>query len=63
MQVGFVRSVIAPWPGHERGKTTQIHVEATLAMKEQARAMTSPPTGDPGRSQPPDGLLAFLNSL
>ena len=46
-----------------RVETTQIYVEATLAMKEQALAMTSPRTGDPGRYQPPDSLLAFLSSL
>lgn len=63
MQVGVHRSVIALWLGHERAETIQIYVEATLAMKEQALAMTSPRTGDPGRYQPPDSLLAFLSSL
>ncbi|MDE2789226.1 MAG: hypothetical protein OXI81_02220 [Paracoccaceae bacterium] len=63
MQVGVHRSVIALWLGHERAETIQIYVEATLAMKEQALAMTSPRTGDPGRYQPPDSLLAFPSSL
>ncbi|MDE0696883.1 MAG: hypothetical protein OXH76_13740 [Boseongicola sp.] len=63
MQVGVHRSVIALWLGHERAETTQIYVEATLAMKEQALAMTTPRKGDPGRYQPPDSLLAFLSSL
>lgn len=63
MQVGVDRSVIALWLGHERVETTQIYVEATLAMKEKALAMTSPRTGDPGRYQPTDSLLAFLSSL
>lgn len=63
LQVGVDRSVIALWLGYERVETTQIYVEATLAMKEQALAMTSPRTGDPVRYQPPDSLLAFLSSL
>ena len=63
LQAGIHRSVIALWLGHERAETTQIYVEATPAMKEQALAMTSPRTGDPGRYRPPDSLLAFLKSL
>ena len=63
LQAGVDRSVIALWLGHERVETTQIYVEATLAMKEQALAKTSPRTGDSGRYQPPDALLAFLGSL
>ena len=63
LQVGIERSVIALWLGHERAETTQIYVEATIAMKEQALAKTSPREGDPERYQPPDSLLAFLSSL
>ena len=63
LQAGIHRSVIALWLGHERAETTQIYVEATSAMKEQALARTSPRTGDPGRYRPPDSLLAFLSSL
>jgi hypothetical protein len=44
-------------------ETTQIYLEATLAMKEQALAKTSRPHGRPGRYQPGDQLLGFLNSL
>ena len=32
-------------------------------MKEQALAKTTPPQGKPGRYQPDDRLLNFLNSL
>ena len=63
LQAGVDRSVIALWLGHESIETTQIYIEATLAMKEQSLAKTSPPTGDPGRYQPPDRLLGFLNGL
>lgn len=60
---GVDRTVIALWLGHERLETTQIYVEATLAMKEEALAKTLPRKGDSGRYQPPDQLLDFLNSL
>ena len=57
------RTVIALWLGHESIETTQIYVEATLAMKEEALAQTSPPVGKAGRYRPSDQLLAFLDSL
>lgn len=63
LQAGVDRSVIALWLGHESVETTQIYLEATLAMKERALAKTSPPNGRPGRYQPGDQLLGFLNSL
>ena len=44
-------------------ETTQIYLEATLAMKEEALAKTTPPTGKPGRFQASDPLLGFLRSL
>jgi site-specific recombinase XerD len=63
LQGGVDRSVIALWLGHERVETTQIYLEATLAMKEKALAKTSPPQGRRGRYKPGDRLLTFLNSL
>ena len=63
LQEGVDRSVIALWLGHERVETTQIYLEATLAMKEKALAKTRPPRGKPGRYKPDDRLLAFLKSL
>ena len=63
LQAGVDRSVIALWLGHESVETTQIYLEATLAMKEQALAKTTPPQGKSGRFQPDDRLLSFLNSL
>jgi integrase len=49
--------------GHERVETTQIYLEASLAMKEKALARTSPPNAKPGRYKPGDRVLAFLNGL
>src|SRR6266853_5722408 len=63
LQSGVERSVIALWLGHESVETTQIYLEHTLAMKERALAKTLPPHGRPGRYQPGDQLLGFLNSL
>ena len=63
LQSGVDRSVIALWLGHESVETTQIYLEATLAIKEQALAKTTPRQGKPGRFQPGDRLLTFLNGL
>ncbi len=63
LQAGVDRSVIALWLGHESVETTQIYLEATLAMKEQALAKTSLAHGKPGRYRPADQLLGFLNGL
>jgi site-specific recombinase XerD len=63
LQAGVDCCVIALWLGHESVETTQIYLEATLAMKEKALAKTCPPHGSPGRFKAGDRLLAFLNSL
>lgn len=63
LQSGVERSVIALWLGHESVETTQIYLDASLAMKEEALAKTTPLRGRPGRYQPSDQLLDFLNSL
>jgi site-specific recombinase XerD len=63
LQAGVDRAVIALWLGHESVETTQIYLEATLAMKEHALAKATPPTGKATRYQPGDQLLGFLNNL
>jgi site-specific recombinase XerD len=63
LQAGVDRSVIALWLGHESVETTQIYLEASLAMKEEALAKTAPLNARPGRYRPGDQLLRFLNSL
>jgi len=58
------RSVIALWLGHESVDTTQIYLDANLAMKEQALAKAGPGT-EPSvsRYRPDDHLMAFLKGL
>jgi site-specific recombinase XerD len=63
LQAGVDRSVIALWLGHESVETTQIYLEATLAMKEQALAKATPLNGRFSRYRPGDELLGFLNGL
>jgi integrase/recombinase XerD len=41
----------------------KIYVHADLALKERALNRTTPTTATPGRYQPTDTILAFLNSL
>lgn len=60
---GMDRALIALWLGHESVETTQIYLDANLAMKEQALAKTAPPEGKPGRYRPDDRLMAFLKGL
>ena len=53
----------ALWLGHESVETTQISLQANLALQEEILAKTTPPAGKPGRYRPDDQLLAFLKSL
>lgn len=63
LQAGVDRAIIALWLGHESVETTQIYLEATLAMKEQALAKTTSPQTRQRLFRPNDQLLSFLNSL
>jgi integrase/recombinase XerD len=60
---GVDRTVIALWLGHESVETTQIYLDANLAMKEEALAKVSPFGKKPKRYKPDDRLLAFLSAL
>ena len=63
LEAGVDRAVIALWLGHEQVETTQIYLDADLAMKERALARTAPPGARQGRFRPKDSLLAFLEGL
>jgi len=65
LQAGVDRSVIALWLGHESIETTQIYLDADLALKEKALAKTTPLAKGKasGRYRPDDKLLAFLKNL
>lgn len=63
LEAGVDRAVIALWLGHEGVETTQIYLDADLAMKERALARTAPPHVGRQRFRPKDSLLAFLESL
>jgi integrase/recombinase XerD len=63
LRAGVDTTVIALWLGHEQIRTTQIYLHADLAIKEKALDRTTPPNTKPGRYQPPDHILAFLDAL
>jgi len=63
LQSGVDRAVIALWLGHESLETTQIYLDANLALKEEALKKTRPVGAKVGRYKPHDQLLAFLKNL
>jgi integrase/recombinase XerD len=63
LHAGVDTSVIALWLGHESVETTMVYIHADLALKERALARTAPVGSPPGRFQPTDQLLAFLEAL
>jgi integrase/recombinase XerD len=63
LHAGTDITVIALWLGHESVTTTQIYLQADMALKQQALDRTTPPASVPGRYKPPDQLLAFLEAL
>lgn len=63
LHAGVDVATIALWLGHASSETTQIYLHADLALKERAIARTTPTGTRPGRYQPGDRLLAFLEGL
>ena len=63
LQAGVDRSVIALWLGHESLETTQIYLDANLALKEEILAKTTPLNTKVGRYRADDRLLSFLSNL
>ena len=52
LQARIDRAVIALWLGHEPVETTQIYLDADLALKEKVLATTSPIKGKFNRYRP-----------
>jgi site-specific recombinase XerD len=63
LQAGVDRSVIALWLGHESVETTQIYLDANLALKQEALAKTTPSRNKLGRYRADDQLMSFLTAL
>ncbi len=63
LQAGVDRAMIAIWLGHESLDTTQIYLDANLALKQAILAKTQPVASQPGKYKPDDQLLNFLKKL
>ncbi|MGH2843082.1 MAG: tyrosine-type recombinase/integrase [Solirubrobacteraceae bacterium] len=63
LHAGIDTSTIALWLGHEQERTTHIYLHADLELKQRALDRATPPNSQPGRYQPPDKLIAFLENL
>jgi len=63
LQHGVDITVIALWLGHESVETTQMYLHADMRMKEKALGRTTPLGVKPGKFQPDDKLLVFLEGL
>ena len=59
----FWPDITLEWLGHESVETTQIYLDANLALTQKVVDRTTPPVGKPGRYRPDDRLLAFLKGL
>lgn len=64
LESGTDVTVIALWLGHEHPSTTgRIYLHADMTQKQKAIDRVTPPGTKPGRYQPSDTLLAFLDGL
>jgi site-specific recombinase XerD len=63
LQAGVDTTVIALWLGHADVRSTQPYLHADLTIKEKALALVTPAGVTPGRYQPSDQVLAFLEGL
>lgn len=62
-RAGVDDAVIALWLGHQDIRSIQIYTHADLELKERVLDRTTPHDVPPGRYQPSDRLLAFLEAL
>jgi site-specific recombinase XerD len=54
---------IALWLGHESTTTTEVYLHADNRLKQEAIDRTTPTGTPPGRYQPTDAMIAFLDQL
>jgi hypothetical protein len=62
---GLDVAVLALWLGHEKLESVNAYIHADLTLKERALDRLTPlnPNTEPGRYQPTDELLAFLEGI
>jgi integrase/recombinase XerD len=63
LHAGVDITTIALWLGHESIETTSIYLHADMTIKQKAIDRTTPIGTNPGRYQPPDTLIAFLETI
>jgi hypothetical protein len=63
LQAGVDTAVIALWLGHADIRSTNVYLHADMTIKQRALDLTTPNSIQPGRYQPTDTLLAFLEAL
>ncbi len=63
LQGGVDTAVIALWLGHADIRSTNTYLHADMTIKQRALDKMSPTSSPPGRYQPADSLLAFLENL
>lgn len=63
LRQGVPVTVIALWLGHQSVESTMKYLHANPEMKERAMERTRPVDVPPGRYQPEEPLMAFLESL
>jgi site-specific recombinase XerD len=63
LHAGVEQTAIALWLGHESIETTQMYLDADLALREKILAKTTPIDSKPGKYRPTGQLLSFLNQL
>ncbi len=63
LHAGVDITTIALWLGHENIETTGVYLHADMTIKQKAIDRTTPIGCKPGRYQPPDTLIAFLEAI
>jgi site-specific recombinase XerD len=63
LHAGVDTAVIALWMGHADIRSTHTYLHADMTIKQRALELIAPTSTPPGRYQPTDSLLAFLEGL